>query len=255
MKTGDVMVNVVIPARYNSQRLERKLLQKVFDKTVLQYTFEAAAACEGVSRVIVAVDHEELFDCASQFCENVVMTSRDCSSGTERLYEVVRNTNEIPDIWVNWQADEPLLGQRHMDALLAGFVHGDRKINTLASPFSSQESWQSEHNVKVVISATGRALYFSRAPIPGSKSPSVDGFDRNVVYHHIGLYAYQHCFWDLYPSINHSKLSEIESLEQLDWLCSDIPFGVSLIDHGHVVGIDTKKDLEAFREMVKDESF
>lgn len=248
---GIAQVNVVIPARYNSQRFKNKLLQKVSGKTILQYTHDAAVKCSCVNEVVIAVDHIELYSCVKEFSDNVVMTSDKCNSGTERLSEVVDLTTHAPDIWINWQADEPLLTERHLNVLLSGFNNQPFLINTLAMPFDSSESWMCPDNVKVVVSSSGRAMYFSRACIPGSKAGLRSQVVPSAVYHHIGLYAFRHDFWNIYKDIKRSELTQIECLEQLDWLSHDVPFGVSLTAHESLLGIDTVQDFDRFKAIIE----
>ena len=162
---------VVIPARYASTRLPRKMLLRETGKTLLQHTYEAACAAQQPAGVIVATDHAEIAREVERFRGDFVMTSPDCASGTDRVAEVARKLPRA-DILVNVQGDEPEMSPDNIDRVIELLEQNPSAgMATLATPMPSPEQLANPACVKVVFDNSGRALYFSRSPIPFVRDP------------------------------------------------------------------------------------
>jgi len=240
---------VVIPARLASTRLERKLLLRETGKSLIQHTYEAAARAERPSGVCVATDHAEIFDEVRSFGGEARMTSPDAPSGTDRVAEVVRQMPDV-DIVVNLQGDEPELSGNSID-LAVGLLEQrpEAVMSTLATPIRSRQQLQDPACVKVVFDGSGRALYFSRSPIPHARVWD-DGLleaDPPRFYQHIGLYAYRREFLLALSQIPPSRLERLERLEQLRVLEAGYSILVGVVKEP-TFGIDTAEDYRRFVE-------
>src|SRR6187431_2788176 len=184
---------VVIPARYASTRLPRKMLLRETGKTLLQHTYEAACAAQKPAGVIIATDHAEIAREVERFRGEFMMTSADCASGTDRVAEVAR---KIPraEILVNVQGDEPEMSPDNIDRVI-DLLEQDPSAGmaTLATRMPSAEQLANPACVKVVFDEVGRALYFSRSPIPFVREPDAcrPFNDPPLFYQHLGIYAYR----------------------------------------------------------------
>src|SRR3954447_9215065 len=180
---------VVIPARYASTRLPRKMLLRETGKTLLQHTYEAACAAHKPAGVIIATDHAEIAREVELFGGDFVMTSPDCASGTDRVAEVARKLPRA-DILVNVQGDEPEMLPGNIDRVIE-LLEQDSSAGmaTLATKMPSAEQLANPACVKVVFDTAGRALYFSRSPIPFVRDPdsSRPFNDPPLFYQHLGI--------------------------------------------------------------------
>ena len=184
---------LVIPARRRSTRLPDKLLLRDTGKTVLEHTFEAARRANLPERVLVATDDKEIAAEARRFGAQVVMTSENCPSGTDRVAEAAQRFDGY-EIIVNLQGDEPEINPTAIDQLVESLRH-DPKANmaTLATPIREQSMLEDPACVKVVFDSGGRALYFSRSPIPHARDwdASLLASDPALFHQHLGIYAYR----------------------------------------------------------------
>lgn len=243
---------IIIPARYASTRLHGKPLLDINGKCLLQHVYESACASAAIS-IIIATDDPRIEEAATAFGARVCMTSNDHASGTERLAEVVEQMQLTDDsIIVNLQGDEfdmPVALLDQVAELLESSPSAG--IATLCEPIQSAAEFIKSNVVKVVRSQTGRALYFSRAPIPwhdaDRTAPGILG------YRHIGLYAYRAGFLRRYRQMPVSYLEVSERLEQLRALDQDIEIVVEIAKAKPGLGIDTPDDLERARQMVRRE--
>ncbi len=166
---------VVIPARYASTRLPRKMLLRETGKTLLQHTYEAACAARKPAGVIVATDHPEIAREVERFHGDFVMTSADCASGTDRVAEVARKMPRA-EILVNVQGDEPEMMPDNIDRVIELLEQSPSAgMATLATPIRTAEQLANPACVKVVFDDNGRALYFSRSPIPFVRDAPLQG--------------------------------------------------------------------------------
>ncbi len=229
-------VLAVIPARLHSTRLPRKMLRTVAGKPLLAWTVEAASACPLFDQIIVAVDSEEVAALCRGNGWAWQMTSPLLPSGTDRLHAVAQQTPAA--IYVNVQGDEPLLTPAHFAALLAPFSNPATEVATLKVQ-CPPEDLLNPNVVKVVTARDGRALYFSRAPIPYRR----DGTGSAPCWKHLGLYAYRRATLDRFAALPPSPLEQMERLEQLRLLENNIALHVAEAPTD-TIGIDTAEDLE-----------
>jgi 3-deoxy-manno-octulosonate cytidylyltransferase (CMP-KDO synthetase) len=236
---------IVIPARYASQRLPAKPLLKTTGKYLVQHVYERACLAQKASDVIIATDDPRIEAAAKHFGGRVMRTRADHPSGTDRVAEVARQLDA--DVIINLQADEPLIDPGDLDQL-PDLLERDSAADmaTLATPINSLEQWQNPNCVKVIRDNKGRALYFSRSPIPHVRDGQPDfAGEPSCFLQHIGLYAYRRHFLLQLASSSPSPLEELEKLEQLRVLALGRQIHVGITDHASV-GIDTLADYEAF---------
>jgi len=238
----------VIPARLASTRLPRKMLREIAGEPMLAWVYRAARAGRALDGVLIATDSSEIMQLAQRFGFPAVFTPEDCASGTDRVHAVAES---IPaDIYVNIQGDEPLLRPEHLDALLAPMLvpRGDGRVvdvATLATP-CPPDQFHSVHVVKVVCARDGRALYFSRAPIPLDREGTGDGVQP---LKHLGLYAFRRDVLGRFPRLPPSRLEATEKLEQLRLLENGIDVWVSQTPYD-TRGVDTEEDLAAVEALL-----
>ena len=237
---------VVIPARYQSSRFPGKPLVDIKGKPMIQHVVERAQEA-GASAVIVATDDNRIASVAGEFAE-VVMTDTAHTSGTERIAEVVR-TKSIADeeIVVNVQGDEPFVPADNIKQVAENLAASESwQMSTLCTELHSPADVLNPNVVKVVASASGRAMYFSRSAIPFARDTMMAepvSVDPTLYRRHIGLYAYRAQYIKQYVSYQPSALEHIESLEQLRALWYDDAIHVALAKCPPPVGIDTPEDL------------
>jgi 3-deoxy-manno-octulosonate cytidylyltransferase (CMP-KDO synthetase) len=227
----------VIPARLDSKRFPRKILSDLNGKTLLERVWLKANQTGLFHDVIIALDAEETASVVNGFGGKWKMTSKNCNSGTERLIELQETFDIEADVFVNWQADEPLICKEMILDLLRGVYNPLESIWTLKKEAKPAE-FDNPNVVKVVTDKFGRALYFSRSKIP---------FDRDQigskVFKHIGLYAYRKAVLAEIKNISLSNLAEIEKLEQLAFLENGLQISV-YPTHYESTGVDIPQDLE-----------
>jgi 3-deoxy-manno-octulosonate cytidylyltransferase (CMP-KDO synthetase) len=240
---------IVIPARYASTRLPRKLLLRETGKTLIQHTFEAAQRARRPQGICVATDHDEILREVQAFGGHAEMTDPNAPSGTDRVAESARRHPEV-DIICNVQGDEPEIAGEAID-LAIGLLetHPDVPMATLATPIRKRENLLDPACVKVVFDGDGRALYFSRAPIPFAREWDDRLLDAEPAsfYQHIGLYAYRRDFLLQLAALPQSDTERIEKLEQLRVLHAGHSILVGVVDHA-TRGIDTPDDYAKFVE-------
>ena len=245
---------IVIPARYASSRLPGKPLIQIAGKPMIQHTYERSVQSQA-EEVVIATDDQRIADVVSQFTANIVMTSPDHASGTERLAEVVE-LKSWPDntIIVNVQGDEPLVSPGHIELVANALKNNvNAGLATLATPINTLEEIFDPNVVKVVMDHQGYALYFSRAVMPWAR----DAFTMQTVaqqnvtdlanegnwYRHIGMYAYRAATLKHYQSLQACMLEKTESLEQLRLLYNGIAIHVSIIHEQPGHGVDVAADI------------
>ena len=224
----------VIPARLASTRLPRKVLRELNGQPLLAWVVEAAQRCPQIGKVVVAADSEEVAELSSIRGWKCLMTSPELPSGSDRLFAVSREIEA--DIYVNIQADEPLLEPAHIEALLHPFTDPAVPVSTLKVR-CPEESIGDPNVVKVVTGQNGRALYFSRATIPFNRDAQPTFY-----WKHLGLYAYRKEALARFAALPPGQLEQIERLEQLRLLENGIDIYVSESPHD-TIGVDTEEDL------------
>jgi 3-deoxy-manno-octulosonate cytidylyltransferase (CMP-KDO synthetase) len=219
-------------------------------KTLIQHTYEAALRSTLASGVIVATDHEEILHEVESFGGRAVMTSPTCASGTDRVAEVARQLPKEIDILINVQGDEPEIAGESIDLAVRMLKDNHAAaMSTLATPLRSREQFEDPACVKVVFDVNGRAMYFSRSPIPHPRqwSDALLISSPPSFYQHVGLYAYRRDFLLSLAAMPPSPTEQIEKLEQLRVLEAGHSIFVGVIDEA-TFGIDTPEDYRKFVE-------
>lgn len=231
---------IVIPARYESTRLPGKPLLEISGKPLIHLVYERASGSRLKDRVIIATDDKRIMNAASSFGAEAVMTSSSCKSGTDRVFEAVKDTDA--DLIVNVQGDEPFIRPDMIDLLFSVMENESPDVATLCTPVTDNKEYIDPNTVKVVLDKNGFALYFSRSPIPYVRNEN----SRTILYKHIGIYGFKADFLKQFVSMQKSRLEETESLEQLRILENGFRIKV-LTTHYDGFGIDTMDDLQRAR--------
>jgi 3-deoxy-manno-octulosonate cytidylyltransferase (CMP-KDO synthetase) len=250
---------VVIPARFDSARLPGKVLLAIGGRPMLHWVCDRARA-SGAVQVVVATDDERIEAAAAQIGVECVMTASSHVSGTDRIAEAARQLAwAASDIVVNLQADEPL-----MPPVLLGQVarllqdHAQADIATLAAPVTSLAEFVDPNAVKVVLAEDGRALFFSRAPIPWDRDGAIAGAPGPMSYQralrHIGLYAYRVRSLARLSQLPPTLLEESEKLEQLRALEHGMQIRVAIAAMRPGIDVNTPGDLTRIRELLEGKS-
>src|SRR5262249_22511868 len=238
---------IVIPARYASTRLPAKPLLRETGKYLIQHVYEQATR-SGAAEVVIATDDDRILRAAQAFGGRAVMTRADHPSGTDRVAEVARGLDA--DVLVNLQGDEPLIDPATLDLLprlLAEDATAD--MATLAVPLGKLEDWRDPNCVKVVCDGRGRALYFSRSPIPFVRDGQPDLASGRFLQH-LGLYAYRREFLLELAKLPPAPLELTEKLEQLRVLALGYRIQVGVVASAHR-GVDTPADYQRFVDMYR----
>jgi 3-deoxy-manno-octulosonate cytidylyltransferase (CMP-KDO synthetase) len=237
----------VIPARFASTRLPGKALLSETGRPLIQHVIEAARRAQSLQRIIVATDDERIAAAVERCGGEFMMTRADHATGTDRVAEVAAAL-ETARVIVNLQGDEPEVSGATLDRVVALLDEDPAApMATLATPIRDRSIYHDPACVKVVCSAAGRALYFSRSPIPHHR----DGADDSVAsagpiaYLHLGLYAYRREFLLSLGKLPPSRLEAAEKLEQLRVLDAGFPIAVGIVEEPSV-GIDTPEDYRRF---------
>jgi 3-deoxy-manno-octulosonate cytidylyltransferase (CMP-KDO synthetase) len=229
-----------------STRLPRKLLLCETGKPLLQHTYEAASRATRTRGICVAADHVEIAAAVRAFGGHVEMTDPNAASGTDRVAEVAQRLDA--DVIVNVQGDEPEISAAAIDLAVQLLEEQPAAVmSTLATPIRRREQLLDPACVKVVFDASGRAIYFSRSPIPCAREWRDDLLlaDPPHFYQHIGLYAYRREFLLKLATLPRCELERVENLEQLRVLHHGYSIMVGVIDEA-TIGIDTPTDYRAF---------
>ena len=238
-------VLAIIPARYASTRFPAKPLALLGDKPIVQRVYEQVAKV--VERVVVATDDERIYNTVAGFGGEVVMTSPNHKSGTDRCAEAYEKLGCEADIVINIQGDEPFVAPEQIEALVGCFDNEEVDIATLVKPFSAEDSievLENPNSPKVVINRENEALYFSRSVVPYLRGMErSEWLKHHTFYKHIGIYAFRAKVLNEVTSLEQTPLEKAESLEQLRWLESGYKIKVGITDI-ETIGIDTPEDLE-----------
>ncbi len=242
----------IIPARFGSTRLEGKPLADICGKPMIQHVYERSL--EVLDTVYIATDDKRIADKVLSFGGNIVMTSTEHNSGTNRCleaYEIIQQTNDNKfDVVINIQGDEPMLASQQLTELMGCFNNPQTKIATLVTRVTEAEELNSKSSAFVIYDVNMRAIYFSRTPIP-----AVKGLDKNEwfgkadFYKHVGLYAYRPTSLETIANLRQSKLELIEGLEQNRWIENGYPIHVAITEFDSI-SVDTPEDLENIRNIM-----
>ena len=229
-------VIAAIPARYSSTRFPGKLLKKIGNKSVLNHVFERVSGTGLFDDVIIATDDNRIHDHAADFGANVVLTSSNHKSGTDRIGEACESIDF--DIVVNVQGDEPFISNKPLEDLILSFADKSVLVSTLITRLDLSRI-HDPNVVKVVISRNLDALYFSRSAIPYNRDSIL-----NVNYfQHIGVYAFRREALYKFIKLPSSDYENTEKLEQLRLLENGYKIKTVLTDYNGI-GIDTEDDLQ-----------
>lgn len=241
----------IIPSRYGSTRFPAKALADINGKSMVQRVYEQAKKSNSLTEVIVATDHQLIFDHVMEFGGNVMMTDTQHLSGTDRCAEVLSKVNTQFDFVINIQGDEPFIHPEQIDEL-ASVLEKNIELATLVLKTQDNEAIQSVNTVKVVTNTQNEALYFSRNPIPFVRNfPKATWGENHIFLRHIGIYAYRTDILKEITKLKPSILELTESLEQLRWLENGLKIKIQETKY-ESFGIDTPKDLKLVLEKIKE---
>ena len=245
MEAGALAATVVIPARYGSTRFPAKILAADTGRPLVQHVVDRVRKCRRVNDILVATDDQRIVDALRPFGTTCVMTSAAHQSGTDRVAEVARGPAAGAETIVNVQGDEPEIEPETVDALIERLNTSPAfDMATAATPFRPGADPANPNLVKVVVALDGRALYFSRSPVPfvrdGPPSP-----EQPTYYLHLGIYAYRRPFLLEFASWRPTPLETTEKLEQLRALEHGRSIYVLPVDRA-THGIDTPEQYADF---------
>lgn len=245
---------ICLPARYASSRLPGKPLIEIGGKALILHALESAGQIP-CRQLLVATDDERIETFVKSHGYEVLMTSPDHQSGTDRIAEVSEKMGWSDDmIVVNYQGDEPQTPRKNIEQLIEALQNTpEAAISTLYQSIHSYEDLVNPNNVKLVTDKNNMALYFSRAAIPYSRDTfQYNSLDENITYkHHIGLYAYRAGFLKNFSKMTQSGLELTESLEQLRALSHGYKIVAVKAHEKMPHGIDTREDMDHFEQYLK----
>ncbi|HSR49875.1 MAG TPA: 3-deoxy-manno-octulosonate cytidylyltransferase [Acidobacteriota bacterium] len=237
----------VIPARLASTRLPGKPLLEIAGRTLIEWVYRQTLRAKVLERVVVATDDQRIAEVVEGFGGEALMTRSDHLSGTDRVAEAAGKIEA--DAFINVQGDEPLIAPQTIERV--AWALRDENSLGQASPISTacveieeEREFASPDVVKVVRDRAGRALYFSRAPVPYRRGEKVP------VFKHLGIYGYRRQMLLEMASYPPTALEKSECLEQLRWLENGIPIRVVEVEHDSL-GVDTPDDLERVRPLLE----
>ncbi len=234
----------VIPARYGSTRFPAKPLALIAGKPMIQWTYESTRKCPDFQEILVATDDVRIQQAVEAFGGNVVMTSPECRSGSDRIWEAIQGREG--DLIVNVQGDEPLIPATVLHQLVEQMKASGADMGTVAVPFSvAGRDPQDPNAVKVVLDNRNLALYFSRSLIP---FPRQGGVPVDPLLHW-GLYAYRREFLEKFVSWPTGNLEACEKLEQLRALENGARIAV-LVTKERTADVDVPEDLARVEELI-----
>jgi 3-deoxy-manno-octulosonate cytidylyltransferase (CMP-KDO synthetase) len=238
-----VKIVVCIPARYDSTRFPGKVLAQDTGKYLVQHTYEQACHAARPESVMIAADDERIVTAAATFGARCVMTDPDHQSGTDRIAEAVADVDA--DIIINVQGDEPEIDAAHIDYLAEMLLdEPDVPMATLATRLRRPEQVADPNIVKAIVDTRGRAIYFSRCPIPYDRVQAGIG-PADQYLRHIGIYAYRKDFLLKLTALPQTPLEKLEKLEQLRVIENGFAIAVGIVEDTSE-GIDTPEQYAAF---------
>lgn len=235
----------IIPARYASTRFPGKPLTLIHGKPMIQRVYEQAVQCTELSDIWIATDDERIRDAVLMFGGKVAMTSPECPSGTDRCAQVLRDQKLVVDLIINIQGDEPFIQPRQISSLVQLMEKSSAQIGTMCKSINDEAAIFNPNVVKIVKAKDGKALYFSRNPVPYVRGKDQKDWPKEAkFYKHLGMYAYRSEVLPQLGSLPQGMLENAESLEQLRWLEEGYSIYVAETPW-ESMGIDTPEDLKA----------
>ena len=241
-------VVAIIPARYHSNRFEGKPVATIAGKPMIQHVYERACSVKLLARIVVATDDTRIRDCVRSFGGEVVMTSPDHASGTDRLAEAatILGISE-QDVVVNIQGDQPLFPAEIVEQVARPLLDDPAlPMSTLIYKIIRREEINDPNHVKTVFDHNYNALYFSRSPIPFQRDP---GGGMPTYYKHLGFYGYRKGFLLTFVSLPEGEWERFEKLEQLRALEYGYQIRVVLTEHDSIE-VDTPEDLKRVAQLL-----
>lgn len=240
-------VIIVIPARYGSTRFPGKPLADLQGKPIIQWVYEACKKAD-CGEVIIATEDERIISAAESFGAKAVMTSADCQSGTDRIYQATKGSGA--SYVINVQGDEPFVQPETIKAVVELVKNDDKTdISTACMPVTDADIISNPNHVKAVLAKDMRALYFSRSPIPYKREKTPES-EKAPYYLHCGIYGYKAEALEQFVKLPVSPLENLEKLEQLRALEAGMTIKSALINKAGPA-IDTPQDLERAKEFAK----
>lgn len=244
----------IIPARYGSTRFPGKPLAIINGKPMIQRVYEQAMKSK-LDAVYVATDDVRIADAVMDFGGEYIMTSPNHRSGTDRCREAIDSLENQYDAVVNIQGDEPFVEPKQIDLLIEMILRDDTVLASLAKPISEADELFSPNVVKVVMDKDGKALYFSRNPIPYMRNVvNKDWMNKGFFYKHIGIYAYKTEALLQIAEMQPSALELSESLEQLRWIENGMSIRMA-VTNAETISIDAPEDLEKAEKYAQTKSY
>lgn len=246
---------IIIPARMSSTRLPRKMLLDVVGLPLIVRVAKQAQL-SNAKKIIIATDHEEILETCLAHGVDAIMTSAEHQSGTDRIAEVAAYLGLADnEIIVNVQGDEPLIDPELINQLAEFIAKKQTAIATIAHTIHSPDEIFNPNVVKTVLNKDNLALYFSRAPIPYYRDGYTNAKDFEYpkqlnILRHIGIYAYQVSFLNIYHQLPNCPLEQVEALEQLRALYNGYKIAVMTTSHAPAAGVDTLEDLVRVRQII-----
>ncbi len=241
----------IIPARYDSTRFPGKPLIDIQGKSMIQRVYERAKESEQLSRVVVATDDARIFEHVQWFGGEVIMTSKDHQSGTDRCVEAFHLMDEEFDAVINIQGDEPVIKPCQLNLLAFCFNDDDCEIATLAVKIKTNDILFDASKIKVVLDNNHHGIYFSRHPIPYQQRPAEEWLANHEYLKHVGIYGFRTDILKEVGRLPQSTLEKAESLEQLRWLENGYKIQVKLTEFDSI-SVDIPKDLDRVLEILNE---
>jgi 3-deoxy-manno-octulosonate cytidylyltransferase (CMP-KDO synthetase) len=243
------MIVGVIPARYASTRLPFKLVRKLYNKPIIQWTWESASKAKFLDKLIVACDDKRIEEIVKGFGGTAMLTSSQHSSGTDRVAEAVRDIDA--DIVVNIQADEPLIHSAVIDSLVQEMMNNKKLVMaTVRKRIDDENEINNPSVTKVICDKDNFAVYFSRFSLPYYR----DKYAHKLYYKHMGIYAYTKDFLYTFKNLPQSYLEEAEKLEQLRAIESGYKIKV-IESQFESWGVDTEEDLVKVEKILAERGY
>lgn len=236
---------IIIPVRMASQRLPNKPLADILGQSMIQRVYNQALKAN-VGKVLIACDGEELANEARRINADYVITDPNLPSGTDRIYHALKQRNLKFKTVTNLQGDLPNIDPKLIKTAVELADNSNCDIATLASIIKDQQQITNPNVVKIALTSSNQALYFSRSAIPYSKN-----FEQTF-YHHIGIYVYQFLALEKFVNLPYSTLEKRESLEQLRALENNLKISVAIVD-SNPLSVDTKEDLALVIDQIKNQ--
>lgn len=238
----------IIPARYASTRFPGKPLQDIAGKSMIQRVYDQVKGTASLSEVVIATDDERIADHVRSFAGNVIMTSSDHQSGTDRCAEVMAKVSGF-DVAINIQGDEPFINPLQIELLASSFADEKTEIATLVKHIQSEEELWNNNIPKVVRNVHDEAIYFSRQTIPYLRGKDTkEWLHLHKYYKHIGIYGYRRDVLLALTKLPVSTLEEVEALEQLRWI--EQGYKIKTVETEHeTIAVDTPADLERIMQL------